>query len=106
MSDADAETEDDDKTPTRREFADDASDLADTAIAFTTVATRLRNAAELAETAAERCKEAARLVGHYGKADRAALLRDLEEQLGTLTESMHDTRRAVRTTRLGRKESR
>lgn len=88
----------DEKTPTRPgapPVSGTAVELAGTAIALSTVATRLENAAELIRGSAQSCANAARLVDDLGGIDAVALLRDVEGQLGTLAEAVHDTRRAV-----------
>ena len=78
----------------------DVADIANTGIALATIATRLRHEADLADTAADRCREAARVGEDWSTADRAAALRDVEENLGTLADAVHDTRRALRQARL------
>ncbi len=92
----------DDRTPARREIpprGPDAADIANTALALATVATRLRHAADLADAAAERCGQAARMGEEYSAQDRATAMRDIEEDLGSLGEAIHDTRRALRSAR-------
>jgi len=90
----------DDKTPA---VSAASLQLADAAVALSTVASRLANAAELAEVAAGHCLEASRLVNSsdsHGSVDPRALLAQHEELLGHLAEGVHDTRRAVRSARL------
>ncbi len=104
-----SEDDDSDQTPAGRNpltgFGGlDAADIANTGIALATVATRLRHQADLADAAADRCREAARLGEDYGTSDRRAALRDIEEDLGTLAEAVHDTRRALRAARLAAKD--
>lgn len=82
----------------------DTADLANTGIALATVATRLRHAADLADAAADRCREAARMGEDYGTEARAAPLRDIEEDLGKLGDAVHDTRRTLRDARLAMRD--
>lgn len=76
------------------------ADIASTGIALATVATRLRHQADLADAAASRCAEAARMGEDFSTGDRAAALRDIEHELETLGEAVHDTRRALRRARM------
>lgn len=100
------EHDDDDQTPTGRGplagFGGlvDAADIANTGIALSTVATRLRHQADLADTAAERCGEASRMGEDFSAKDRAAALGDIERDLITLADAIHDTVRAMRDARM------
>ena len=85
----------DDPTPTA------GTALANTAVALSTAATRLKAASELVDATAHRCAEAARLVDDYDDPAQETLLHELEDQLGVLAEAIHDTRRAMRRVRLG-----
>jgi hypothetical protein len=96
---------DDEKAPARAEVSDLSHALAATAIALGTAATRLDNCAALVRRAAAECAEAARLVDDRGRADRAALLEDLERLLGDLAEDVHETRRKVRAARHAQERS-
>lgn len=101
--------DDSDHTPTGRgalaTFAGlSSADVANTGIALSTVATRLRHAADLADAAADRCREAARMGEDYSTEARAAPLRDIEEDLGKLGDAVHDTRRTLRDARIAMKE--
>jgi hypothetical protein len=95
--------DDDDKTPARRRDPEhggpDAADIANTGLALATVATRLRHCADLADAAARRCSEAARMGEEFSAQDRSTALRDSEHELETLAEAVHDTRRAMRDAR-------
>lgn len=100
-----ADPDDPDTTPTPSPpggiaAGTEQADIASTGIALATVATRLRHQADLADAAAERCREAARVGEGFSAHDRGAALRDVEEGLGTLAEAIHDTRRALRSVRL------
>jgi len=91
----------DDKTPARiAPVSAAAVQFADAALALSTVATRLRAAADLAEAAAVRSAEAARLVDGDGGGDDLPVLLEYEDLLGELADGVHDTRRAVRTARM------
>jgi hypothetical protein len=89
----------DKKAPADSGVSDLSHALAATAIGLGTAATRLDNCAGLVRRAATECAEAARLVDDRGRADRSALLEDLEKLLGDLAEDVHDTRRKVRAAR-------
>lgn len=99
------EHDDDDQTPTGRGplagFGGlDTHDIANTGIALSTIATRLRHQADLGDTAAERCREASRMGEEFGAKDRAAALGDIEHDLITLADAVHSTIRAVRDARM------
>jgi hypothetical protein len=98
--------DDDDKTPTGRGplagFGGlvDAADIANTGIALATVATRFRHQADLADAAAQRCGEASRMGEDFSAKDRAAALADIEHDLITIADAVHNTIRAVRQARM------
>lgn len=107
---SDNHDDDSDQTPAgRRPLAGfgglvDPVDIANTGIALATVATRLRHQADLADAAADRCREAARLGEDYGTPDRAAPLRDIEDDLRQLADAIHDTARTLRDARVAMRD--
>jgi hypothetical protein len=97
--------DDDDETPTGRGplagFGGlEQADIANTGIALSTIATRLRHQADLSDTAAGRCGEAARMGEDFSAPDRAAALGDIERDLITLADAVYSTVRAVRDARM------
>lgn len=96
-------SDEEEKTPTGRRpmpVSDVALALATASIALATAATRLENAGQLVRSVAVHCAEASRLVDGYGPPDRSLLLRELEDQLATLADDVHEARRKVRASRL------
>jgi ABC-type transporter Mla subunit MlaD len=88
---------DDDKTPARSRTAET---MANIAVALATAAQQLKHAAELLKQAAERAARDALTVDDLDATARAALLEDLEDELGAHAEALHMSRREVRALRL------